>query len=37
MKHEFHSLVRYSECGQDGKLTLGSIVNYFQDVSSFHT
>ena len=35
MKHEFHSLVRYSECGQDGKLTLGSIVNYFQDVSSF--
>jgi acyl-ACP thioesterase len=35
MKHEFHSRVRYSECGQNGELTLGAVVNYFQDVSSF--
>ena len=33
--HEFHSRVRYSECGEDGRLTLNSVVNYFQDVSSF--
>ncbi len=35
MVHEFQSFVRYSECDQKGDLTLDSIVNYFQDVSSF--
>ena len=35
MIQEFDSQVRYSECDQDANLSLGGIVNYFQDVSSF--
>ncbi len=33
--YEFHSKVRYSECGEDGRLTPGAIVNYFQDTATF--
>ena len=33
----FESRVRYSETGKDGKLTLESILNYFQDCSTFHS
>ncbi|MCR4717898.1 MAG: acyl-[acyl-carrier-protein] thioesterase [Lachnospiraceae bacterium] len=33
----FDSVVRYSETGTDGKLTLPSIVNYFQDCSELHS
>lgn len=33
----FKSRVRYSEVGRDEKLTLGSIVNYFQDCSTFQS
>ena len=29
--------VRYSECGEDGKIKLGSIINQFQDASSEHS
>ena len=35
--YEFESRVRYSETGADGKLTLDSIVNYFQDCTIFHS
>lgn len=34
-KYEFQSRVRYSECGEDCRLTLGSVVNYFQDAATF--
>lgn len=33
----FDSRVRYSEIGKDGKLTMASLINYFQDVSTFHS
>ena len=33
----FESRVRYSETGKDGKLTLESILNYFQDCTTFHS
>lgn len=29
--------IRYSECGEDGKIKLGSIINQFQDTSSAHS
>lgn len=29
--------VRYSECGVDGKMTLASVINHFQDTSSEHS
>ena len=29
--------VKYSECGEDGKIKLGSIINQFQDASSAHS
>ena len=35
-KYTFESRVRYSECGEDGSLTLGAIVDYFQDTATFH-
>lgn len=35
--YEFDSRVRYSEIGKDGKLTLESILNYFQDCTTFHS
>lgn len=36
-KYTFGSRIRYSELGQDGQLALGSIVNYFQDCSTFQS
>lgn len=37
MIYQFDSRVRYSEVDMDKKLTLPSILNYFQDCSSFHS
>lgn len=37
MIYRFNSRVRYSEIGRDKCLTLNSIVNYFQDCSTFHS
>ena len=37
MPYTFQSQVRYSEIGEDGFLTLPGIVDYFQDVSTFHS
>lgn len=37
MVYSFHSRVRYSEVGEDRKLTLNSILNYFQDCSTFQS
>lgn len=34
-KYEFRSRVRYSECGEDCRLNLGGVVNYFQDAATF--
>ena len=34
--YEFQSSVRYSECGEDGRLSLGAVVDYFQDTATFH-
>ena len=34
-KYEFHSHVRYSECGEDGRLSLKAVVDYFQDTATF--
>lgn len=35
--YTFESPVRYSETGEDGKLTLGGIINYLQDCTYFHS
>lgn len=35
--YEFQSKVRYSEMDSDGKLSLGSLLNYFQDCSTFQS
>lgn len=35
--YSFDSKVRYSEVGEDKKLTLNSIINYFQDCSTFQS
>ena len=37
MKFTFDSHVRYSEVGENNQLTLGSVINYFQDCSTFHS
>lgn len=37
MGYEFKSRVRYSEIGEDHKLTLNSVLNYFQDCSTFQS
>lgn len=37
MSYQFDSRVRYSEIGPDRKLSLNSLVNYFQDCSTFHS
>lgn len=34
-KYEFQSHVRYSECGEDGRLSLKAVVDYFQDTATF--
>ena len=33
----FESRIRYSETDSEGKLTLGALLNYFQDCSTFHS
>ncbi|MCM1262339.1 MAG: thioesterase [Butyrivibrio sp.] len=35
--YTFQSRIRYSEAGTDGKLTLESLIDYFQDCSTFHS
>ena len=35
--YTFQSRIRYSETGTDGKLTLESLLDYFQDCSTFHS
>lgn len=35
--YSFDSKVRYSEVGSDNKLSVGGIVNYFQDCTLFHS
>lgn len=35
--YSFDTRVRYSEINADGELTIGGIVNYFQDCSTFHS
>ena len=37
MKYSFDSCVRFSEVGEDQKLTLGSVINSFQDCSTFQS
>lgn len=37
MSYEFESRIRYSETGTDKKLTLVSMVDYFQDCTTFHS
>ena len=37
MAYEFESRVRYSETDMDRKLTMVSLVNYFQDCSTFQS
>ena len=37
MKYSFESKVRFSEIGEDGHMTLNSILNYYQDSSNFHS
>lgn len=36
MKYSFDSRVRFSETGEDGRLTLPGVLNYFQDCCMFH-
>lgn len=36
-KYTFRSRVRYSELGKDKRLTLNSVINYFQDCSTFQS
>lgn len=35
--YTFDSRVRYSEIGEDKKMTLNSLLNYFQDCTTFHS
>lgn len=35
--YTFDSRIRYSESDSEGKLTLASLLNYFQDCSTFHS
>jgi len=35
--YEFRSKIRYSETDSQGKLSLDSLLNYFQDASTFHS
>lgn len=35
--YTFKSRVRYSEVDQNGKLSIGALLNYFQDCSTFHS
>ncbi|MBQ7933655.1 MAG: acyl-[Lachnospiraceae bacterium] len=35
--YQFQSRIRYSETDRDGRLTLPALLNYFQDVTTFHS
>lgn len=35
--YSFNSQIRYSECDNQAKLTLGALLNYFQDASTFQS
>lgn len=35
--YSFNSRIRYSESDSEGKLTIASLLNYFQDCSTFHS
>lgn len=35
--YSFNSRIRYSETDSEGKLTIASLLNYFQDCSTFHS
>lgn len=35
--YTFNSRIRYSETDSEGKLTMASLINYFQDCSTFHS
>lgn len=35
--YSFKSRVRYSETGEDGRLSLAGMINYMQDCSTFHS
>ena len=35
--YTFESRIRYSETDSRGKLTMASLINYFQDCSTFHS
>lgn len=35
--YSFDSRVRYSECSEDGRLSILALVNYLQDCSTFHS
>lgn len=35
--YTFESRIRYSETDSEGKLTIASLINYFQDCSTFHS
>lgn len=37
MPYSFEGKIRYSESGEDKKLTLFGVVNYFQDCATFHS
>ena len=37
MPYQFRSRVRYSEVGEDQRLTLPGVINYFQDCSTFQS
>lgn len=37
MKYSFESRVRYSEIGEDKRLTMNGLLNYFQDCTTFHS
>ena len=35
--YTFDSRIRYSETDSEGKLTMASLINYFQDCSTFQS
>lgn len=37
MPYQFQSRIRYSEIGENKRLTLPGLINYFQDCSTFQS
>ena len=35
--YQFQSRIRYSEVDSEGRLTMASLINYFQDCSTFQS